>query len=105
MDWKNWRAGTPENVIDKTLISGWNSEMIRCIHIGLLCVQENAVDRPTMASVVLMLNSFSLTLSLPSQPAFFLHSNYILSNAYHHSQTVPLQASENGVSISDFYPR
>ncbi|KAK6917410.1 PAN/Apple domain [Dillenia turbinata] len=30
---------------------------LRCIHIGLLCVQECAVDRPTMLEVVLMLCS------------------------------------------------
>ncbi|KAL7212065.1 hypothetical protein ACSBR2_014849 [Camellia fascicularis] len=30
--------------------------------------------RPTMAAVVLMLNSFTVTLSLPSEPAFFVHS-------------------------------
>ncbi|GFQ07369.1 cysteine-rich receptor-like protein kinase 10 [Phtheirospermum japonicum] len=46
--------------------SGSISDMLRCIHIGLLCVQENAVDRPTMASIVLMLNSFPLTLPTPS---------------------------------------
>lgn len=48
--------------------------MMRCIHIGLLCVQEDVDDRPTMASVVLMLSSFSLTLPVPSEPAFFMHT-------------------------------
>lgn len=49
--------------------------MMRCIHIGLLCVQENERDRPTMGAVVLMLNSFSLTLALPLEPAFFMQSS------------------------------
>ncbi|XP_022142139.1 putative receptor-like protein kinase At4g00960 [Momordica charantia] len=102
--WKNWREGTPENVIDAILSSGRTTEMIRCIHIGLLCVQENPADRPTMASIILMFNSFSLTLSVPSRPAFFLHSNNISSSA-DHSQTAPLQASQNGASITDLYPR
>ncbi|XP_022720840.1 cysteine-rich receptor-like protein kinase 10 [Durio zibethinus] len=48
--------------------------VIRCIQIGLLCVQEDPVDRPTMTTIVLMLNSYSVTLSLPNQPAFFLHN-------------------------------
>ncbi|KAL6965644.1 non-specific serine,threonine protein kinase [Sarracenia purpurea var. burkii] len=75
--WRSWKQGTCSNFIDPTLraaASGFMQEMMRCIHIGLLCVQENVAERPTMASVVLMLNSVSLTLSLPSQPAFFLHS-------------------------------
>ncbi|GKV50471.1 hypothetical protein SLEP1_g57171 [Rubroshorea leprosula] len=48
--------------------------MMRCIHIGLLCVQENVAERPTMASVVLLLNSNSTSLPVPSQPAFFKHN-------------------------------
>lgn len=43
-------------------------EYMRCIHIGLLCVQEDAYDRPTMAAVVLMLSTESAYLSQPQQP-------------------------------------
>ncbi|XP_021811622.1 cysteine-rich receptor-like protein kinase 10 [Prunus avium] len=73
--WKTWREGTASNVIDPTLRTGSRAEIMRCIHIGLLCVQENIADRPTMASIVLMLNSYSVTLPVPSQPAFFRHSS------------------------------
>ncbi|GER52985.1 cysteine-rich receptor-like protein kinase [Striga asiatica] len=44
--------------------------------IALLCVQENAADRPTMASVIVMLNSSSLTLATPIEPAFFMPADY-----------------------------
>ncbi|XP_075508742.1 cysteine-rich receptor-like protein kinase 15 [Primulina tabacum] len=72
--WSHWREGTAINMIDPMLKDGSNSmrEILRCFHISLLCVQENAVDRPTMANVALMLSSFSLTLPLPSEPAFFV---------------------------------
>ncbi|KAA3477885.1 Cysteine-rich RLK 29 [Gossypium australe] len=73
--WKNWREGTTVNLIDPALKVSSSSEITRCIHIGLLCVQENVADRPTMASVVIMLNSSSLTLAMPSEPAFFMHSS------------------------------
>ncbi|XP_050258371.1 cysteine-rich receptor-like protein kinase 26 isoform X2 [Quercus robur] len=73
--WKNWREGKALNLVDSTLKAGSKNEIMRGIHIGLLCVQENVADRPTMASVVLMLNSYSLTLPIPLQPAFFMHSN------------------------------
>ncbi|GJY33119.1 cysteine-rich receptor-like protein kinase 15 [Tanacetum coccineum] len=72
--WKSWRDGTASTLIDPTLCATSIRDMMRCIHIGLLCVQEDLNDRPTMASVVLMLSSFSLTLPLPSEPAFFMHS-------------------------------
>lgn len=35
-----------------------------------MCVQENAVDRPTMSDVISMLTSESITLPDPRQPAF-----------------------------------
>ena len=40
--------------------------MLRIIHIGLLCVQEDASDRATMSTVVLMLSSNSTTLYMQS---------------------------------------
>ncbi|KAI3466599.1 hypothetical protein Pfo_023262 [Paulownia fortunei] len=114
--WRSWCDGTAANVIDPVLraSSGAPSDMLRCIHIGLLCVQENAADRPTMSSVVLMLNSFSITLPIPSQPAFFMPSRLDGDVSLHQHNSRELEtigssnsisASGNEVSISDFYPR
>ncbi|XP_043698651.1 cysteine-rich receptor-like protein kinase 15 [Telopea speciosissima] len=73
--WRKWREDTPLELIDTTLRGNCSiSEVMRCIHIGLLCVQENAADRPTMASVDLMFNSSSITLSIPSSPAFSVYN-------------------------------
>ncbi|XP_057986370.1 cysteine-rich receptor-like protein kinase 44 isoform X2 [Hevea brasiliensis] len=111
--WKNWREGTCMNIINPALrAAGSTSEMIRCIHIGLLCVQENVGDRPTMASVVLMLNSYSLTLPIPSHPAFFMHtteSDISSSLGYNselsRSRIEALPLSVNEASITELYPR
>lgn len=43
----------------------------RCIQVALLCVQENAEDRPAMDLAVSMLNSESVILPKPKQPAYF----------------------------------
>ncbi|KAK2974795.1 hypothetical protein RJ640_005579, partial [Escallonia rubra] len=77
--WKRWREGAGSSLIDPKLRahSGSIHNIVRCIHIGLLCVQENVPSRPTMASVVLMLNSVSITLPVPSEPAFFMHSSIV----------------------------
>lgn len=65
--------GTISNFIDPVLRSSLRSEAVaRCIQIALLCVQENVVDRPTMASVILMLSSDSLPLPTPSRPSTFM---------------------------------
>ena len=91
--------------------------MLRCIHIGLLCVQENLVDRPTMANIVLMLNSYSLSLPIPAEPTFYMNSrtrslpemqswDY---NSREIGSSEPIlksaQESENEASITELYPR
>ncbi|KAG5235085.1 Cysteine-rich RLK [Salix suchowensis] len=101
--WRNWREGTAQAIIDPVLSSGSSTEMMRCIHIGLLCVQENVADRPTMDSIVLMLSSSSLTLQRPSQPAFFMSNQSDIPRYLSESERIPL--SRNDVSISELYPR
>jgi len=45
-------------------------QFLRYMNIGLLCVQEDAFDRPTMSSVVLMLMNESVMLGQPGKPPF-----------------------------------
>ena len=62
-------------VLDPSLKDSYSrNEVLTCIQIGLLCVEEDPADRPTMATVMLMLNSSSVTLPVPQHPAFLLHS-------------------------------
>ncbi|KAH1036002.1 hypothetical protein GYH30_055798 [Glycine max] len=70
--WNNWRGGTVSNIVDPTLKDYSWDEIKRCIHIGLLCVQEDIADRPTMNTVLLMLHSSSFPLAEPSEPAFLM---------------------------------
>ena len=44
------------------------TEVSRCITVGLMCVQDHANDRPTMSSVVVMLESGTTDNALPKQP-------------------------------------
>ncbi|KAI3883369.1 hypothetical protein MKW92_039615 [Papaver armeniacum] len=56
--WKLWNEGKWSEVLDEALGDLYSpSEVIKCIHIGLLCVQNRALDRPTMAEVDIMLTS------------------------------------------------
>ncbi|GLT67765.1 hypothetical protein SLA2020_400500 [Shorea laevis] len=69
--WKNWTKGIASNLIDPILRNdSRTNQMTICIHLGLLCVQANVADRPTMGSVVHILTSNSTTLERPSQPPF-----------------------------------
>lgn len=51
------------------------NEVLRCIHVGLLCVQDQPTDRPTMSDVVSMLTNETMILPAPKQPAFFVDVN------------------------------
>ncbi|KAL5579109.1 hypothetical protein UlMin_011551 [Ulmus minor] len=107
--WKIWKDGTASNLVDPLMRIGSTSEVIRCIHIGLLCVQENAADRPNMNSIALMLNSHSLSLPMPSEPAFFMgndtRSNKSSASYSSSALNYSSQASVDEASITNLYPR
>lgn len=52
------------------------SEVMRCIQIGLLCVQKHPEDRPTMSVVLLMLDSETATLPQPKEPGFYSERSF-----------------------------
>ena len=58
------------DIIDPSLEKSYpTDEVLRCIQIGLLCVQESAMDRLTILAIIFMLgNNFAL--SFPKRPAF-----------------------------------
>ncbi|KAM7486345.1 hypothetical protein LguiA_002354 [Lonicera macranthoides] len=73
--WRLWKDGTPLDFMDPTLASTYSrNEVERCIHMGLLCVQEDADARPSMATIVQVLSNYSITLPLPEQPPFFFRN-------------------------------
>ncbi|KAK9151922.1 hypothetical protein Syun_010231 [Stephania yunnanensis] len=77
--WEHWREGTALEFIDSSMSTASSSEAMKCIHIALLCIQKSIEDRPTMASIVLMLDSSSPTLATPSPPPFLLESETLLT--------------------------
>ncbi|MBA0662364.1 hypothetical protein Goklo_006497, partial [Gossypium klotzschianum] len=109
--WRNWSEGTALEVVDPILRDCSRIEIMRCIHLGLLCVQDNIAYRPTMASVVLMLSSYSMSLPVPSRPAFSMHSTMETetksrsSSLSNQSKRETIQISVNEASISELGPR
>ncbi|KAI4296558.1 hypothetical protein L6164_036507 [Bauhinia variegata] len=73
--WDLWREHKALDAVDSTLGHSFPSDVVlRCIHIGLLCVQENHMNRPSMWEVVFMLGN-ETTLPPPKKPAFILNHN------------------------------
>ncbi|KAK9064212.1 hypothetical protein SSX86_015592 [Deinandra increscens subsp. villosa] len=68
--WNLWREGKALELIDESIgADGFSQDAaLRCIHIGLLCAQENAEDRPDMLKVLLMLSGDVTNLPQPNYP-------------------------------------
>ncbi|KAI3964144.1 hypothetical protein MKW92_046212 [Papaver armeniacum] len=93
--WRHWQNGSVMELLDSCMKENCSrSELMRCVHIALLCVQDSIADRPTMASIILMLNSNSVTLPLPTRPAYFL-SDPAMEDAW----------TVNEVSVTEVDPR
>nr|GMD86340.1 cysteine-rich receptor-like protein kinase 25 [Ipomoea batatas]GMD86344.1 cysteine-rich receptor-like protein kinase 25 [Ipomoea batatas] len=106
--WKHWTEGKALDMVDQSLGGLYSrNEVIQCIHVGLLCVQEEVEDRPTMANVVLMLKCYSATRNTPKPPAFFNGLSQMISagGKVDQSRSKPQPLSENEVSSSELYPR
>ncbi|EOA16184.1 hypothetical protein CARUB_v10004325mg [Capsella rubella] len=106
--WRLWRNGTPLDLVDPVIIHNCQrDELVRCIHIGLLCVQEDPVDRPTLSAIVLMLTSNTVTLPVPKEPGLFFQSRskegLINSEQSFKSRSVPWSVDDS--TITDLYPR
>ncbi|CAL5029830.1 unnamed protein product [Urochloa decumbens] len=70
--WSLWKDSKAIDVVDPSLVDTCSTtEALRCIHIGLLCVQDNPNSRPLMSSVVSMLENEATPLSVPKQPLYF----------------------------------
>lgn len=70
--WKLREDGSTEQFVDKTIKSTCSdyNEVERFIQIGLLCVQEFAIDRPAIKEVIIMLSSETSSLPKPLRPGF-----------------------------------
>ncbi|XP_010247747.1 PREDICTED: G-type lectin S-receptor-like serine/threonine-protein kinase At4g27290 isoform X2 [Nelumbo nucifera] len=89
--WTLCNGGRAMELIDPSMgeLGSATDEVVRCIHVGLLCVQQNTEDRPTMSSVVLMLSS-GCSLPKPQQPGFF-------------AQRYPVMAPDSSSSKQESY--
>ncbi|RID72784.1 hypothetical protein BRARA_C04662 [Brassica rapa] len=106
--WKLWGNGTALNLVDPIIIDNChNSEVVRCIHIGLLCVQEDPVDRPTFSTIFVMLTSDTVTLPVPRQPGFFVQSRPERDplDSDQSTTTKSDPTSVDDASITDIYSR
>ncbi|GLJ22495.1 hypothetical protein SUGI_0423560 [Cryptomeria japonica] len=99
--WRLFKGGHALKVVDIMLVGNCSEEqVIRCIHIGLLCTQANPDNRPMISSVYTMISSKSVPLPDPTRPAFVSMASQSPSISF-----IPITSSGNEISISELKPR
>ncbi|XP_074589922.1 G-type lectin S-receptor-like serine/threonine-protein kinase At4g27290 isoform X3 [Curcuma longa] len=74
--WSLWKENRVLEIVDDSIHHSCPfDEVLTCIKVGLLCVQERSEDRPIMSSVLQMLGSNSSLLPEPKQPGFVVTGN------------------------------
>lgn len=96
--WKLYKEGRPLELIDGHLMdSRFISELLRLIHVALLCVQQCPEDRPDMPTVILMLTNDAI-LPQAKEPGFFTESKVT-------SECSTSMCSTNEITLTLLQPR
>ncbi|KAG2248860.1 hypothetical protein Bca52824_088488 [Brassica carinata] len=109
--WRLWNNDSLLELVDPVIGDNYDKyEVIRCVHIGLLCVQENPTDRPSMFTIFQMLTNTSITLPVPQHPGFFFRvrsENIPLAESFQPgpSTSMSIACSVNDATITCVSPR
>ena len=99
--WSLWRDGNAREFVDSSISESCSlQEVIRCIHLGLLCVQDHPNARPLMSSIVFMLENETTPLPTPKEPLYFTIRNYETDRSSEY-----IQRSLNKMSITTLEAR
>ncbi|KAF7822808.1 G-type lectin S-receptor-like serine/threonine-protein kinase [Senna tora] len=99
--WKLWKEERPIELIDTSLQdSCFLSQILHCIHVGLLCVQQHPEDRPVMSCALLMLVS-DIELPEAKQPGYFGNASMEVDS----SSSKQELSTTNDITITLLEPR
>ncbi|XP_044488845.1 cysteine-rich receptor-like protein kinase 10 [Mangifera indica] len=98
-----WNHGKPTELMDETLDDTSSScKLTRCLHIALLCVQENPMDRPSMLDIFSMLKTETLDMMIPQKPTFLKQNKSVGIHLEGHSVST---STINDTTVSDISAR
>ncbi|XP_058776386.1 cysteine-rich receptor-like protein kinase 2 [Vicia villosa] len=110
--WKHFQSGASEQLFDPNIElrddhnSDVKNELLRVVHIGLLCTQEVPSLRPTMSKALQMLTKSEEPLVAPSNPPFLDESTMELHDTSGDPFYLPNATDSIAtMSHSSFYPR
>lgn len=101
--WRLWNEDKTLDLVDTSLNNNFpEEEVFKLINIGLLCIQEDAIARPRMTTIVAALNGRGISLPKPKPPNFFgTINNFEDIDVEHNSQYVYTGCN----TITDLSPR
>jgi interleukin-1 receptor-associated kinase 1 len=95
--WMLWSEARALELMDTCFVDLCvESQVLRCIQVGVLCVQKLTEDRPAMSSVIFMLESEGAVLAQPKQPGFFIERSFGMEEEHY---------TENALSITELEAR
>lgn len=99
--WKLWNEGRVMEFIDPVMKESFNttsliSSVNKCMNLALLCLQDRPNDRPSMASVVVMLQSDFVVSARPKQPTFTAKRSFSETD----SSATEVKATSTNASIT-----
>ncbi|KAG2685204.1 hypothetical protein I3760_10G113400 [Carya illinoinensis] len=101
--WKMWETDNIAVLIDPVISEPcFKMEILRCIHVGLLCVQDFAKDRPSVHVAISMLKSEIIELPRPKQPVF---TTIQVAPETECSNRIRIAGSVDNVTITTVYGR
>eukprot|EP00253_Pinus_taeda_P020009 PITA_20009 len=117
--WNHYLSATISNIIDPKIEENLMKEVVRIVHIALLCTQASATLRPSMSKVITLLTSKDINIPAATEPPFInvIHSESSTYDTSNHSESNnydPLSKigspptttiSLNTISTSSFGPR
>ncbi|CAH9078239.1 unnamed protein product [Cuscuta europaea] len=106
--WKLNMEGRAIELVDESIAESCDvAQVIRSIHVGLLCVQQRPDDRPNMSGAVKMLVNDAPVVALPQpkEPAFFTGSVQAAAVKAELSPANHSTVSLNEVTITSLTPR
>uniref|UniRef100_A0A453Q2F9 Receptor-like serine/threonine-protein kinase n=2 Tax=Aegilops tauschii subsp. strangulata TaxID=200361 RepID=A0A453Q2F9_AEGTS len=74
--WSLWKDGNIKDFVDSSIVGSCSpDETVRCIHIGLLCVQDSPNERPLVSSIMSFLENGDISLPPPKESVYFAENN------------------------------
>ncbi|KAH9620766.1 hypothetical protein KSS87_007344 [Heliosperma pusillum] len=114
--WRLWTERSGIDLVDDRLNGNFSSEEVkRCIHISLLCIQEDANKRPTMDPIVSALNGHLVEFPEPELPQEPVPTDYssgissVVTTTAESDQSrgrgYSTTVSQNMDDVTELYPR